>query len=162
VAEDRLLEIAERVVAAWNRAVAGTPLPPVERLNADRLKQLRARLAEHDEPAVLRAIGGMARSDWHSGRSGQWRGGNLGWLLRTAENFEKMLEREPAPAPGSTIDWTPERRAAHLRAVAARQAGEGALPGLPERRAAQARDTGSGAVAIGTVTAVRRAAAGGR
>lgn len=94
-----LAETAERIVTAWNEAIVGTPLPKARELTKDRLKHLKARLAEHSEADVIQAIRGMVGSDWHSGKSGQWTEGNLGWLLKSPENFTKMLERSTAAAP---------------------------------------------------------------
>lgn len=51
----------------------------------------------------------MCRSDFHSGRSGKWTEGSLGWLLKSPENFQKMLERadseaaKPAPTAKPSI-----------------------------------------------------------
>lgn len=108
-ADDPLPDFSDRVVEDWNRQIAGTPLPQARKLNPDRRKRLRCRVAEHGEPAVLAAIGAMCRSDFHSGRSGKWTEGSLGWLLKSPENFQKMLERadseaaKPQPAPKASI-----------------------------------------------------------
>ncbi|WP_311271065.1 hypothetical protein [Sphingobium sp. WCS2017Hpa-17] len=108
-AVDPLSDFSDRVVEDWNRQIAGTPLPQARKLNADRRKHLRCRVAEHGESAVLAAIGAMCRSDFHSGRSGKWTEGSLGWLLKSPENFQKMLERadgeaaKPAAAAKSSI-----------------------------------------------------------
>jgi hypothetical protein len=103
-AADPLSDFSDRVVEDWNRQAASTPLPQARKLNTDRRKHLRCRVAEHGEDAVFAAIGAMCRSDFHSGRSGKWTEGSLGWLLKSPENFQKMLERadgevaKPAPA----------------------------------------------------------------
>lgn len=97
-ADDPLPDFSDRVVENWNRQIAGTPLPQARKLNPDRRKHLRCRVAEHGEPAVLAAIGAMCRSDFHSGRSGKWTEGSLGWLLKSPENFQKMLERADSDA----------------------------------------------------------------
>lgn len=86
------LDFSDLVVADWNRAIAGSPLPPAKRMTPARRKALAARVREHGEDAVLTAILGLVRSDFHSGRDGKWTGGDLGWLLKP-ESFAKMLER---------------------------------------------------------------------
>ncbi|WP_257541068.1 hypothetical protein [Sphingobium sp. CFD-1] len=98
-AADPLSEFSDRVVEDWNRQATGTPLPQARKLNADRRKHLRRRVAENGEEAVFVAIGAMCRSDFHSGRSGKWTEGNLGWLLKSPENFQKMLERAESAKP---------------------------------------------------------------
>jgi hypothetical protein len=92
-------DFADRVVDHWNAQIAGTPLPQARKLSADRRKHLKARVREYGEEAVLTAITNMAQSDFHSGRSGQWTEGNLGWLLKATSNFEKMLERSNRTSP---------------------------------------------------------------
>lgn len=94
-------DFGDRVVEAWNAGIAGSPLPAARKLNPDRRKHLAARVREHGEEAVFTAIGNMHRSDFHSGRDGKWTEGNLGWLLKSPENFQKMLERTNAQPPGS-------------------------------------------------------------
>ncbi len=103
-ADAPLSDFSDRVMADWNREIAGSPLPPVARMTPARRKSLAARVREHGEDAVLVAIRGMVGSDFHSGRSGKWTEGDFGWLLKP-ENFAKMLERaerlpaaKPAPA----------------------------------------------------------------
>jgi len=109
------LDLADRVVEAWNGQITGTPLPTARKLNPDRRKHLRCRVAEHGEDAVFVAVSNMIQSDFHSGRSGKWTEGNLGWLLKSPENFLKMLERKPVDVPQSSgKQWTAEERAAHL------------------------------------------------
>ena len=100
-----LSDFSDRVMEDWNREIAGTPLPPAKRMTPARRKALTARVREHGQDAVLIAIRGMTGSDFHSGRSGKWTEGDLGWLLKP-ENFAKMLERaakadanKPAPKP---------------------------------------------------------------
>lgn len=95
----RLSDFPNRVVEAWNADTAGTPLPKARPLTPDRRKHLAARVKEHGEEAVFVAIRSMAASDFHSGRSGKWTEGNLGWLLKSPENFTKMLERAPEKPP---------------------------------------------------------------
>ena len=104
-ADAPLSDFSDRVMEEWNREIAGSPLPPAKRMTPGRRKALAARVREHGEDAVLVAIRGMVGSDFHSGRSGKWTEGDLGWLLKP-ENFAKMLERadkveaaKPAPKP---------------------------------------------------------------
>lgn len=87
-----LSNFSDRVMEDWNREIAGSPLPPAKRMTPARRKALACRVREHGEDAVLVAIRGMVGSDFHSGRSGKWTEGDLGWLLKP-ENFAKMLER---------------------------------------------------------------------
>jgi hypothetical protein len=94
-------DFGDRVVDAWNAGIEGTALPAARKLNPDRRKHLTARAREHGEEAVFAAISNMQRSDFHSGRDGKWTEGNLGWLLKSPENFQKMLERTNAQPPGS-------------------------------------------------------------
>lgn len=94
--------LQDRVVEAWNAKIEGSPLPAARKLIGNRLKHLRCRVREHGEEAVFTAIENMIASDWHSGRSGKWLEGNLGWLLKNSENFEKMLERTNAQPPTAT------------------------------------------------------------
>lgn len=91
-ADAPLSDFSDRVMEDWNREIAGTPLPPAKRMTPARRKAVTARVREHGEDAVLVAIRGMVGSDFHSGRSGKWTEGDLGWLLKP-ENFAKMLER---------------------------------------------------------------------
>jgi len=93
----RLDDFPNRVVETWNTETAGTPLPKARPLTPDRRKHLAVRAKEHGEDAVFAAIRNMAASEFHSGKSGKWTEGNLGWLLKSPENFTKMLERS-APA----------------------------------------------------------------
>lgn len=110
-ADAPLSDFSDRVMEDWNREIAGSPLPPAKRMTPARRKALTARVREHGEDAVLVAIRGMVGSDFHSGRSGKWTEGDLGWLLKP-ENFAKMLERaeqaqankpasKPSPAGGT-------------------------------------------------------------
>jgi hypothetical protein len=116
-------DFAAEVVEAWGREIAGTPLPAAHKLSADRRKHLNARVKDHGRAAVFIAMRGMCRSDFHSGKSGQWTHGNLGWLIKNDENFVKMLERGQAEAPKEDAEpWTAERRAAYLAKLEARTA----------------------------------------
>lgn len=99
-------DLAERVVEAWNEAIPGSPLPQARKLNGDRVKHLRSRVKEHGEDAVFTAIRNLRASEFHSGISGKWTEGNLGWLLKSPENFQKMLERQ-SDAPAVNGTWQP-------------------------------------------------------
>jgi len=92
-ADTPLDDFPNRVVETWNTETAGTPLPKARPLTPDRRKHLAVRAKEHGEDAVFAAIRNMAASEFHSGKSGKWTEGNLGWLLKSPENFTKMLER---------------------------------------------------------------------
>ena len=100
-ADTPLDDFPTRVVEAWNAETAGTPLPKARPLTPDRRKHLAARVKEHGEDAVFVAIRNMAASEFHSGKSGKWTEGNLGWLLKSPENFTKMLERSAPPRAGT-------------------------------------------------------------
>lgn len=89
----------DQVVDHWNSKIDGTPLPTARKLIGNRLKHLRCRAKERGEDAVFTAIDNMIASDFHSGRSGRWLEGNLGWLLKSSDNFDKMLERTNAQPP---------------------------------------------------------------
>lgn len=130
-------DFADEVVEAWNRAIAGTPLPSARKLTPDRRKHLKARVKVHGRDAVFAAIKGMCRSDFHSGKSGQWTHGNLGWLIKNDENFVKMLERGQAEQPSpSGRRWTDEEKRAYLARIAANEPSHADPP--PERREATA------------------------
>lgn len=96
--------IEDRTVSFWNAESAGTPLPQARTLNDQRVKHLKARISEHGEDAVFQAIRNMVASDFHSGRDGKWTEGNLGWLLKSPENFQKMLERQAPERKPVVID----------------------------------------------------------
>src|ERR1051325_5722776 len=100
-------DFADEVVEVWNREISGTPLPAARKLTPERRKHLNARVKVHGKEAVSLAIRAMCQSDFHSGKSGKWVHGNLGWLLKNDENFTKMLERKPAEqAASSGKQWT--------------------------------------------------------
>jgi hypothetical protein len=128
-----LAETAERVVEAWNRDTAGTPLPQTRGLNPDRRKHLAARIKEHGEDAVYLAIRGMAGSPWHSGKSGDWTNGNLGWLLKSPENFQKMLDLAPA-AKAAAPAKTPEEWREYCLSTAEHFEGRGNMHDAEEWR----------------------------
>ncbi len=102
-ADTPLDDFPTQVVEAWNTDTAGTPLPKARALTPDRRKHLAARVKEHGGDAVFVAIRNMAASEFHSGKSGKWTEGNLGWLLKSPENFTKMLERSAPPAAKQSV-----------------------------------------------------------
>lgn len=96
--------LAEKVVEAWNDGPAKRGATAAKSMDAGRRKALTARVREHGEPAVFEAIRNLAASDWHCGRNDNgWRA-NLGWLLKSPENFQKALELAPTAqsSPGQT------------------------------------------------------------
>jgi hypothetical protein len=94
------LPIAEKVVEAWNAMATENGLPTARALNPGRRKHLAARIREHGEQAVFEAIEKLGKSDWHCGRKpgSDWKA-DLGWLLKSPESFQKMLERSDHPPP---------------------------------------------------------------
>jgi hypothetical protein len=94
--------LAEKVVSAWNAMATANGLDPARKLNPGRVKHLAARVKEHGEAAIFEAITKLGLSDWHCGRKpgSDWKA-NLGWLLKSPENFQKILEREGS-ANGTT------------------------------------------------------------
>jgi hypothetical protein len=122
-------DFADEVVEVWNREIVGTPLPVARKLTPERRKHLNARVKVHGKEAVPVAIRAMCQSDFHSGKSGKWTHGNLGWLLKNDENFTKMLERKAADQPcASGKQWTAEEQRAHLAKLERFGLGEGQPP----------------------------------
>jgi len=107
------IPFSEKVVSVWNDMATGTPLSQARKLNTDRRKHLTARVREHGEAAVLDAIRAVGASDWHSGRAGSWKA-DLGWLLKSPENFQKMLERASPANDTHAKPMTDADRAAYL------------------------------------------------
>lgn len=98
---------SEIVVSTWNDTAAKAGAVPSRALTKDRQAHLRARVKENGEAAVLQAIANVAGSKFHCGENDRgWRI-NLGWMLKSSENFEKCMEiaaRGPAAAPLSQSD----------------------------------------------------------
>lgn len=88
--------LAERVVEAWNEGPGAAGATTAKPLNADRRKALTLRVREHGEEAVFEAIKHLADSPWHRGENDRGWKANIGWLLKSPENFQKSLEMEPA------------------------------------------------------------------
>jgi hypothetical protein len=63
---------------------------------------------------VFRAIDGIASSDWHCGKVSDWRA-DLGWMLKSPENFQKALDLALNAAPANDAKpMTDDDRAAYL------------------------------------------------
>ena len=123
-------------------------MPAARKLTPERRKHLNARVKVHGKEAVSLAIRAMCQSDFHSGKSGKWVHGNLGWLLKNDENFTKMLERKPAEqAASSGKQWTAEERAAHLAKLERFGLSDGQPPPLPANREPSAFGTPIGQIA---------------
>lgn len=91
------------MVAAWNAGPAARGATPAKPLDAGRRRALATRVREHGEAALFAAVANLGASAWHCGRNDRgWRA-NLGWLLRSPENFQKALEMGPGP-PGGQAD----------------------------------------------------------
>lgn len=93
----------------WNSMAARYGLPQIQGITGKRLKALKARIAEHGEDAVRRAISNVAESPHWLGENG-WLG-NFDSLLRP-ENFQRMLEgayagkaAKPAPVERTAEQW---------------------------------------------------------
>jgi hypothetical protein len=86
-------------VEAWNDGPGKRGATTAKPLNADRRKSLSVRLREHSEAEVFEAIGNLAASDWHCGKNDRGWCVNIGWLLKSPENFQKALELQPRTPP---------------------------------------------------------------
>jgi hypothetical protein len=102
--------LADRVVEAWNSGPGAKGATKARPLDANRRKALSVRLKEHDENEVFEAIRNLAASDWHCGKNPNGWTANLGWLLKSPENFQKSLEMganvrriEPPPKAVQTM-----------------------------------------------------------
>jgi len=139
-------DFGKRVEDHWNGKISGTPLPKCRKITGTRLKHLRCRAKMFGEDAVFTAIDNMIASDFHSGRSGRWTEGSLGWLVETQANFEKMLERAPAkpPVAPSGKQWTPEERAEYLAGLERREEAKPPIrpPDDPQRNRSGPRPIG--------------------
>lgn len=101
--------IIPQILEVWNTMAARYGLPLVEKITGKRLKALKARIAEHGEDAVLRAISSVPQSPHWLGENG-WLG-NFDSLLRP-DNFQRMLEgayagkvAKPAPVQRTAEQW---------------------------------------------------------
>lgn len=98
-----------RVVDFWNEAAGKSGLTKSRELDASRKRHLLARKREHGEEAVFDAIRRISASSFHCGENDrQWKA-NLGWVLKSPENFLKCLELPEPPKPVAPVD-----RAEHL------------------------------------------------
>ena len=90
-------KLDERIVLAWNDGPAKAGATKALPLNASRKRHLAARVRENGEEAVFRAIRNIAGSEWHTGRGSKgWRA-DIGWILKSPENFQKAMELAPPP-----------------------------------------------------------------
>jgi hypothetical protein len=101
--------LADRVVEAWNEGPGKRGATNAKPLNADRRKSLSLRLREHTEAEVFEAIRNVGQSDFHCGKNDRGWTANIGWLLKSPENFQKALELKPRkplapPASGAPTD----------------------------------------------------------
>ncbi|MBI0474237.1 HNH endonuclease [Sphingomonas sp. MA1305] len=101
--------LAERVVEAWNEGPGKRGATTAKPLDAGRRKSLSLRLKEHTEAEVFEAIRNVGASDFHCGKNDRGWTANLGWLLKSPENFQKALELMPRkplapPASGAPTD----------------------------------------------------------
>ena len=105
-----------KVVSAWNDGPGKAGATPCRgKLNPQRQAHLRARVRENSEDVVLQAIANLASSKFHCGENDRNWKASLGWMLKSAENFEKCMELATPPLPfQSGKQWTAEERAAHL------------------------------------------------
>lgn len=115
--------LAERVVDAWNEGPAAKGATKAKPLDANRRKALCVRMKEHTEIELFEAIGNLAASAWHCGANPNGWTANLGWLLKSPENFQKALEMgsasnvhriEPPPKPQTFAEIVLARQAQGL------------------------------------------------
>jgi len=91
-----LAALAERVQVAWNDGPGKNGATAAKPLDAGRRKALAARLKEHTEAEVFAAIANLGNSPWHCGKGQSGWKASIGWMLKSAENFQKALELEVA------------------------------------------------------------------
>jgi hypothetical protein len=98
---------SEKVVSAWNDGPGARGATSATKLDSGRRKALAARITDHGEQSVLDAIANLAGSDFHCGKNDRnWRV-NIGWLLKSPENFMKALEMgraADAAKPSAPVD----------------------------------------------------------
>ncbi|MCD7721259.1 MAG: DUF6291 domain-containing protein [Prevotellaceae bacterium] len=84
---------SKKWVEYWNRTMEENKatMPRVACINGKRLAGFRARISEHGEEAVRRAIDNAAKSDFLNGRRNSW-SGNIDWIMQHPNNFVKVLE----------------------------------------------------------------------
>ena len=100
----------EQIIAGFHHFCPS--LPKVQKVTADRKKAMQARWKEHKQDSdtqtyemIAKVFRHMEASDFHSGRSGEWDGGNFDWLMKP-KNFQKMLEKEPRQTQAQNYDAT--------------------------------------------------------
>jgi len=100
-AADAPCPLAGKVIDAWNEGPAKRGATAAKPLDAGRRKALSLRVREHGEAAVFEAIRNVAASRFHCGQNDRgWRA-NIGWLLKSPENFQKALELQAGPSAGA-------------------------------------------------------------
>jgi hypothetical protein len=120
---------SEKVVSDWNAGPAKAGAAPSRKLNTQRQAHLRARVKENGEEAVLQAIRNVSGSKFHCGENDRGWKINLGWMLKSAENFDKCLELAPPLSPSpSGKQWTEDEKREYLAKIEARTSSSGADP----------------------------------
>jgi len=98
--------LAGKVIEAWNEGPAKRGATAAKPLDAGRRKALSLRVREHGEELVFEAIRNVAGSRFHCGQNDRgWRA-NIGWLLKSPENFQKALELQAGPTGGGANEPT--------------------------------------------------------
>ncbi len=102
-AKASLPPLAIRIVDEWNATAGKRGAKPAKPLDAGRRKALSLRIREHGEAAVFDAVRNLAASEFHCGRNDRgWRV-DIGWMLRSPENFAKALELDSAPVAATPV-----------------------------------------------------------
>jgi hypothetical protein len=105
--------IAEKLVSEWNAGPGAKGARKATRLDASRKALLKARLRDHSEAELFRAMANLAASRFHCGENDRnWRA-NLGWFLE-AKNFLKALEMEGGPSAANDAKPAPPEMFAAL------------------------------------------------
>lgn len=113
---DAEASLSVRVVAAWNDGPAKQGATAARPLDGGRRKALSARMREHSEDELFEAIANLAASPFHCGSNDRGWSVNLGWLLKSPENFQKALEmgrraiRPPVTQTSSFASYILEQR----------------------------------------------------
>jgi hypothetical protein len=101
--------LAEKVVSEWNAGAAAKGARKATKLDASRKTLLKARLRDHSEAELFRAMANLAGSRFHCGDNDRgWRA-HLGWFLE-AKNFLKALEMEGSPAAANDAAPAPREQ----------------------------------------------------